>query len=257
MTLKEKYKFPEGSNVTLRYINPVYGYEDIALPSTADYQFNECKMPFVPLVDTSNVNSMFGMFAYSWCSKNPTNLKYFDTSQVTTMSTMFKAKFGHYLPHLDIIKGWNVSNVTDMSNMFDAQVEITYVDLSQWNTSKVTNMDGMFSGMTQMTGMTTLDCTSVQKDKYPFKSYSANSAITYIGGFLNMKSSWNNNYGLAQLPNLTRESCINILNGLYDFTGHSQTPTSSQGQLKVHSNFITAIGDDISIANNKGWVVSA
>ena len=78
-----------------------------------------------------------------------------------------------------------------------------------------------------------------------------------MGGLEGLKTSWNNNYGLVKCPNLTRESCINILNGLYDFVGNSQTPSSSQGKLKVHANFLKAVGSDISIATNKGWQVSA
>ena len=68
---------------------------------------------------------------------------------------------------------------------------------------------------------------------------------------------WNDNYGLVLCPNLTYQSCINILNGLYDFTGNGETPYSSQGKLKVHQNFLNAVGDEISIGTNKGWTITA
>ena len=64
-------------------------------------------------------------------------------------------------------------------------------------------------------------------------------------------------YSFDKTPNLTYESCINILNGLYDFTGNGETPASNQGKLKVHSNFLTTVGDEISIGTNKGWTITA
>ena len=64
-------------------------------------------------------------------------------------------------------------------------------------------------------------------------------------------------YNLNSLPNLTYESCINVLNGLYDFTGNGETPSSSQGKLKVHQNFLDKVGDEISIGTSKGWSITA
>ena len=59
------------------------------------------------------------------------------------------------------------------------------------------------------------------------------------------------------MPNLTYESCISILNNLYDFTGNGETPDNNQGKLKVHPNFLTTVGDEISIGVAKGWTISA
>lgn len=54
---------------------------------------------------------------------------------------------------------------------------------------------------------------------------------------------------------LTRASILVIINGLYDFVGHGSETTQN---LKLHS---TALGrlteDDIEIATNKGWTVTA
>ena len=61
---------------------------------------------------------------------------------------------------------------------------------------------------------------------------------------------------LNKLPNLTYESCINILNGLYDFAGNGETPSGTQGQLKVHQNFLNIVGDEISIGTLKGWKIT-
>ena len=81
------------------------------------------------------------------------------------------------------------------------------------------------------------------------------STLTDVGGWENLKCNWNDDCGLASCPNLTKESCLNILNGLYDFTGNGETPNSNQGQLKVHPNFLATVGDKISIGIDKGWTI--
>lgn len=100
-----------------------------------------------------------------------------------------------------------------------------------------------------------IDCSKVTSMN-PF-GYGTFTEVTYISGFPNMKASIASSNSLAKCPNLTYESCIDILNNLYDFTGNGEKPTSSQGKLKVHANFLSAVGDQISIATNKGWVVTA
>ena len=88
-------------------------------------------------------------------------------------------------------------------------------------------------------------------------SYSNLNNLTYFGGYIGRTESMENNNVLAKCPNLSYESCKSILENLYDFTGHGETPTSSQGKLKVHPNFLTTIGDEISIGIDKGWSITA
>jgi surface protein len=45
------------------------------------------------------------------------------------------------------IEGWDVSRVTDMSNLFFYK-HLFNADLSRWDVSRVTNMEGMFSHAT-------------------------------------------------------------------------------------------------------------
>ena len=63
-------------------------------------------------------------------------------------------------------------------------------------------------------------------------------------------------YILKKMTALSYESCISILNNLYDFTGNGETPNSDQGKLKVHQNFLDKVGEEISIGVAKGWVIS-
>ena len=92
---------------------------------------------------------------------------------------------------------------------------------------------------------------------YPFWGYANYTKFTDFGGFIGLKYSITQDYSLPFLSNLTYESCINILNGLYDFTGNGETPNSEQGQLKVAQSFIDKVGDEISIGTLKGWSISA
>ena len=92
---------------------------------------------------------------------------------------------------------------------------------------------------------------------YPFWGYSNYTKFTDFGGFIGLKYSITQDYSLPYLSNLTYESCINVLNGLYDFTGNGEVPNSSQGQLKVAQSFIDKVGDKISIGTSRGWTITA
>ena len=77
-------------------------------------------------------------------------LEYFDTSQVTTMSSMFNGC--RSLTSLDL-SNFNTSKVTDMSGMFSNCSSLVSLDLSNFNTSQVTNMSYMFSSCSSLTSL--------------------------------------------------------------------------------------------------------
>ena len=187
--------------------------------------FNSCNnLQTIPLINTSNVTNMSNMF--SKCN-NLQTIPLIDTSNVTNMSNMFSN-----CNNLQTIPLLNTSNVTNMSNMFyDFGGIKTLVSLPKFNCQKVTDMYRYFSYYED--GM---------------------SALTDVGGWENLKCNWNDRYGLASCPNLTYQSCINILNGLYDFVGNGESTTKT---LKVHPNFLTTVGDEISIGTSRGWTITA
>lgn len=253
MTYREYYNLPEGSNATLRFLSKFdeVGSDFLAPANMGHAYSNEPKRTAVKIdFDTSQTTHMNHMFAYNSSLKG-FDIDGMDTSNVTTMAYMFAscsglAKF--------IGPKWNTSKVTNMENMFDNDNALRYFDISNWDTSKVTTFDSMIPGYVEYIGA--INCGGLTaKNKYPLKSYSTCTALTETGGFIDAKMSWDDNYGLAKCPNLTYESCINILNGLHDFTGNGETPTSSQGVLKVHANFLTTVGDEITIGTNKGWSI--
>ena len=82
------------------------------------------------------------------------------------------------------------------------------------------------------------------------------SKLTYFGGWIGRKYNVDKDRILKKMTALSYESCISILNNLYDFTGNGETPNSEQGQLKVAQSFIDTVGDKISIGTAKGWSIS-
>ena len=85
------------------------------------------------------------------------DLNAIDTSQITNMKYLFRdIKNRSLLNKLDV-SNWDVSNVTNMEQMFNTCFNLTYIgNLKNWNTKKVSNMEYMFSGchsLTQIEGI--------------------------------------------------------------------------------------------------------
>ena len=117
-------------------------YEIKAWYNTADqavYYYAEPNVVFL----NNNSKSMF-----RWFTKMETiDLASFDTSEVTTMNTMFYMMDS--LKSIDVSK-FNTSKVTDMFEMFDNAGIIEQLNVSSFNTSNVTNMKWMFFGLSKV-----------------------------------------------------------------------------------------------------------
>ena len=210
-----------------------------------DNMFSSCKLTTIPQLDTSKVTTMRYMFQQ--CS-NLTNISQLDTSKVANMSQMF-----YYCSKLTTIPQIDTSEVTTMMQMFYNCTSLTTIP--QLDTSKVTTMYCMFGNCKSLESVPPLRA-DVLNDNSGLMGSSDITTLTDFGGLINLKYSITGSYAFHKCPNLTYQSCINILNGLWDFTGNGETPTSSQGKLKVHSNFLSLVGDEISIATNKGWTIT-
>ena len=213
------------------------------------YMFYSCDgLQTMPMVDTSNVTNMRSMFEYCY---NLQTIPQLDTSNVTSMYLMFSN-----CQKLQVIPMMDTSNAKDMRNMFSSCIKIQTIPMI--DTSNATMMSNMFSSCSSLVSMPSLNVRSLNMDSYNgFFGYADLSYLTDFGGFLNLKSSLESNNNLKRLPNLTYESCINVLNGLYDFTGNGEVPNSNQGKLKVHQNFLDKVGEEISIGVAKGWTITA
>ena len=213
------------------------------------YMFDNCtRLETIPLIDTSKVTNMEYMF-YTCVSIQTIPL--INTSNVTNMGSMFKG-----CNYLQTIPPLNTSNVRVMNNMFSDCIQLE--SMPQLDTSNVEEIENMFYRCYKIKTMPALDFRSLSyvPSYKGFFGYYDLSDLTDFGGFLNLKCSLESDNNLKRLPNLTYESCINVLNGLYDFTGNGETPNSNQGKLKVAQSFIDKVGDEISIGINKGWQIT-
>ena len=96
--------------------------------------------------DTSEVTSMNTMF-YTMSSLKSIDVSGFNTSKVTDMYAMFDQT--GVIEQLNV-SNFDTSNVTDMKWMFFGLAKIKKLDLTNFDTSKVTNMYGMFDAMTEV-----------------------------------------------------------------------------------------------------------
>lgn len=157
------------------------------------------------------------------------------------------------------VKELDTSNVTDMESMFyscSALLTIPWMD-----TSNVTNMSSMFSYCSNLVSLPAMYAGNLAQKFSSYDGFFGTSELPvlyHFGGLIDLKVSMDGNYSFNKCPNLTYESCINIIDGLYDFTKHGETPNSNQGRLKVGQSFLDKLTDeDIQKAIDKGWTLLA
>lgn len=221
----------------------------------------ETKMSKIPYnFDFSNVKD------YSYAFYANTNLTDISalrsaTNPIYVIDNMFSSS--SFAFDLSPLEDWNVDECVSANFCFSNSKHSDYSALAKWNLSKCRFMNSFI----QLAGIRTPDiikipaircdsCGLLTQDIVRFNSYTSKCPVVEMGGFINLKTSMTKSDGISMCPNLTYESCINILNGLYDF-GNGETPTSTQGTLKVNQAFLDLVGDEISIGTNKGWTITA
>ena len=153
----------------------------------------------------------------------------------------------------------DTSKVTSMSNMFNYCGSLT--TLPDFNCVKVTNFGSSSSNSwlklcSAIQKLGVVDCDSVTDIGYFFGD-SSRTYLTDFGGCRNLgKASsvygTNGSSFMNYAPNLTYESVMNVINGLYD----RATAGLSVLTLKLHANHLAMLSeDDIAIATNKGWTI--
>ena len=95
--------------------------------------------------DTSKVTTMYRMFwnATDFNNGGSPSISGWETSGIASTNRMFRSVYGFNQP----IGTWDMSNVTNMSEMFlgESLPMAFNQDIGNWNTSKVTDIGGMFS----------------------------------------------------------------------------------------------------------------
>ena len=212
--------------------------------------FSNCtSLTTIPQLDTSNVTNIGGMFAGCRSLKRIPQL---DTSKATNMETMFDACCS-----LKRIPQLNTDNVTNMSYMFEYCRALTTIP--QLNTSNVTNISGMFSNCTSLTIIPQLDASKVTNTRDTLYYL---TSLKNFGGLLNLGQAYSTSlsanyytYGLelSNSTELTHESLMNVINGLYDIKTKG---CKSQQLVLGATNLAKLTAEEIAIATNKGWSVS-
>ena len=93
-------------------------------------------------IDDSNIQDAVNLWVSDQQAAISTygNISEWDVSNVTDMYQLFKNKQNFN----DDISSWNTSNVTNMAEMFNFTVSFDQ-DIGSWDVSNVTNMHGMFA----------------------------------------------------------------------------------------------------------------
>ena len=178
-----------------------------------------------------------------------------DTSKVTDANYMF-----YVCNNLKTLpNNLNFSNCTNFGSMFNNTGSLTdFSFLETWVINPNAEMGNMINN-TNTTYVPAIPCVG-NNGYYQSAIFWSNgdySKLTYFGGWIGRKYNVDKDRMLKKMPNLSYESCISILNNLYDFTGNGETPNNYQGRLKVHANFLTTVGDEISIGTLKGWTITS
>ena len=86
-------------------------------------------------LDTSNVTNMYNMFGYAKFNSDSLDLSSWDVSNVEDMSYMFQCCSIKYLD----LSNWDTSSLEYINNIFYECKNLEYLDMSGWDTSKVKN----------------------------------------------------------------------------------------------------------------------
>lgn len=194
--------------------------------------FSECyKLTEIPQIDTSNATNMGSMFNECRSLKTAPRL---NMSKVTSTQSMF-----YNCSSLEEVTGLDTSKVINMGTMFSGCKNL--ITVQELDASNATTISTMFSGCTK------------------FKNF---GGLKNVGKAFTSKSANNYSYTLTytQCTELTHESLMNIINGLYDLNltydvangGTLYTQTLKLGS----TNLAKLTEEEIAIATSKGWNVT-
>lgn len=210
----------------------------------------------IPQLDTSSVTYMSSMF--SSCS-DLISIPQLDTSNVTSTSYMFNG-----CTSLTSIPQFDTSKVTSMSSMFNRCTSLTTIP--QLDTSKATSVSGIFDYCSSLISLPELDFGSVKRGSTSTYSdspfYGSYPNLTTLGGFKNLKSAFKSGF-LENMPNLTVDSLMNVINGLYDWVTNPDGldpydyQTDEQQVLKFGSTNLNKLtSSQKAVATDKGWTLT-
>lgn len=176
-----------------------------------------------------------------------------DTSNVTDMRFMF-----YHCDALTFIPLYNTSNVTNMAGTLTG---CSITSIPQFDTSKVTVMSYCIQSLNKLITIPLLDFGNVSNEVLSIGTNCPE--LVNIGGFTNLGKGFTDSVtsssGILTFTDsnkLSRQSCLNIFNSIYDMnlnTFYTQT-----SRITLHNDVYNLLSaDDIAIATNKGWAVQS
>ena len=185
-----------------------------------------------------------------------------DVSNVTNMNDMFQ---GNQLSDLTSLANWDTSNVTNMSDMFRNNSISDLTPLANWDTSKVTDMNWMFvdSSISDLTPLANWDTSNVTNMGRMFSDNSISDltplANWNVSKVTDMPEMFENN-SISNLTPLANWDTSNVTNMGWMFRDNSisdLTPLANWNVSKVTNMSLmfqqNSIGDLTPLSN---WNVS-
>lgn len=154
------------------------------------------------------------------------------------------------------VPDFNTSNVLMADSCFRDCKSLKKI--TSLNVGKTTSMREMFSGCTALEEVCELDC---KNNKNVQAMFNYDSNLTTLGGLKNLGKAYTSssvnytsyNLNLTTCTNLTKQSLLNVINGLYDLASRNKP---AQGLFLGEINLAKLTAEEIAIATNKGWNVS-
>ena len=177
-------------------------------------------------------------FAHSRLNKfDGSNL---DVSNVTDMSHMFES---NSISDLTSLADWDTSNVTDMSSMFESNSISDLTSLADWDTSNVTDMSSMFGNHFYMDGSHSKNAIS---DLTPLKNWNTGKVISMSEMFagnsdvIDLKpiANWNISSVKGSFNLFAGDSKLNLINinNTPLMQGFLKMPHALQGSTFITNN---------------------
>lgn len=173
---------------------------DKSITDISQYRDNK-NVRYAKMLDTSQVTSMTSVF--EGCT-SLTSIPTLNTSQVTNMKNMFYGCTSlTTIPTLDTSKG------TDMSSMFHDCEGLTTIPAL--DTSKVIYLGSMFRGCTSLTSIPALDTSQVTDMRYMFSDCTGLTTIPTLdtSQVTNMSSMFSKCTNLTSIESIDFSSCTN------------------------------------------------
>ena len=213
--------------------------------------FRNChSLTSIPAINTSNVTNMYQMF-YD-CS-SLTTIPLLDTSNVTDMGGMF-----HGCHSLTSVPQMDTSNVGDMGHMFYGCESIETISI---NVDNATDLSYMFCDCDNLKTVEFIGSSNYTSTDHMFHGCLELETVSrlYMGGVESTTSMFRDcgslkNLGkldylmvdldLSYCPNLTKESLMNVINGLSNVRSTTKLTIGSVNLAKLTS-------EDVKIATDK------